>query len=124
MIARDSPLKSKFTGSGAAAGNFTSLALTENYGIQADKTIFNARQRKRETSYGRKPGAPTSGYRAYVAKGFRYFASSAVFCFTGPAPDSSGARNRDIGVARRYASGTGLIRRVDSSGNKGPFRLD
>src|SRR5260370_36197642 len=77
------------------------------FGIQADKTIFNARHRKKETSYGRKPGAPTSGYRAYVAKSFRYFASGAVFCLPGFAPDSSGARNRDIGVAGRYTSGTG-----------------
>src|SRR6266851_2476413 len=57
-------------------------------------------------------------------KSFRYFASDAVFCFPGFAPDSSGARNRGIGVAGRYTSGTGPLGRVDSSGNKGPFRLD
>jgi hypothetical protein len=80
MIARDSPLKGKFTGSEAAIGNFTSLALTENSEFKRIKE-FRCQASKKEISYGRKPRAPTSGYRAYVAKSFRYFACGAVFCF-------------------------------------------
>jgi hypothetical protein len=38
------------------------------FGIQADKTNSTPGIEKKETSYGRKPEAPTSGYRAYVLK--------------------------------------------------------